>query len=54
MLSQELERSRTKLHVATSELEELKKVTVTSDQKNKLKAERDNQAEEIKSLNKRA
>ena len=50
VLSQELEASRTKLHATTSELEELRKVTVTSDQKNKLEVERDNQAEEIKSL----
>jgi septal ring factor EnvC (AmiA/AmiB activator) len=42
--------SRTKLNAATTELEELKKVTMTVDQKSKLEEENDKQAEEIKSL----
>ena len=42
--------SRTKLNVATTELEEMNKVTMTIDQKNKLEEENDKQAEDIKSL----
>ena len=49
-MSQELETSRTKLNAATTELEEMKKVTMTIDQKNKLEEEKDKQAEEIKIL----
>lgn len=50
MLSQELKTSLTKLNAATTELEEMKKATMTIDQKNKLEEEKDRQAEEIKSL----
>ena len=42
--------NRTKLNAATTELEEMKKSTMTSDRKNKLEEEKDKQAEEIKSL----
>ena len=42
--------SRTKLNAATTELEEMKKVTMTIDQKNKLEEEKDKQAEEIKRI----
>ena len=41
---------QTKLNAATTELEEMKKATMTIDQKNKLEEEKDKQAEEIKSL----
>ena len=49
-MSQELKTSQTKLNAATTELEEMKKATMTIDQKNKLEEEKDRQAEEIKSL----
>ena len=49
-MSQELKTSQTKLNAATTELEEMKKATMTIDQKNKLEEEKDKQAEEIKSL----
>ena len=42
--------SQTKMSAATTELEEMKKATMTIDQKNKLEEEKDKQAEEIKSL----
>ena len=41
MLFQELATSRTKLNAATTELEEMKKFTMTIDQKNKLEEEKD-------------
>ena len=50
MLSQELKTNQTKLNAATTELAEMKKATMTTDQKNKLEEEKDKQAEEIKSL----
>ena len=49
-LSQELKTNQTKLNATTMELAEMKKATMTTDQKNKLEEEKDKQAEEIKSL----
>ena len=49
-MSQELKTNQTKLNAATTELAEMKKATMTTDQKNKLEEEKDKQAEEIKSL----
>ena len=49
-MSQELKTSHTKLHAATWELEDMKKATMTIDQKNKLEEENDRQAKEIKRL----
>ena len=42
--------NQTKLNVVTTELAEMKKATTTVNQKNKLEEEKDEQAEEIKSL----
>ena len=49
-MSQELKTNQIKLNAITTELAEMKKATMTTDQKNKLEEEKDKQAEEIKSL----
>ena len=49
-LSQELKTNQAKLNAITTELAEMKKATMTTNQMNKLEEEKDKQAQEIKSL----
>ena len=49
-MSQELKASQMKLNASTTNLVEMKKATMITNQKNKLEEEKDKQAEEIKSL----
>ena len=49
-LSQDLKIIQIKLNATTTELAEMKKATMTTDQKNKLEEEKDKQAKEIRSL----